>query len=235
MGTTVPLTKTDVEHWLNSVAPGVGLTVLSREAGFSRIRILQQLAGDRVPVETILRVSRVLKLDPLEQLRSFQGYEHLEPSRPDHREVGAYLQWEHLVRGCTAIEFNEPLNEAALGSMTFNEASRQWVDSVDPDGGLRKHLKRVGPISDPGLSKMLNGPLRLDLALLAAQYADIPKVSAFVVARLLTPTEAGWVADERVQWLQGLGKIQRLQLLETRIHAALVREQRNQDFVKHLG
>ena len=100
---------------------------------------------------------------------------------------------------------------------------------------MRKYLQSAGPISNPGLSKMLNGPLRFDLALLAAQYANVPKVSALVAAHLLTPAEAGWVVDERVQWLQGLGKVERLQLVETRIHAALVREQRSQDFINHLG
>ncbi|MDQ0095812.1 hypothetical protein [Paeniglutamicibacter psychrophenolicus] len=72
------LTKTDVGHWLDSVAPGIGLTVLSRQAGFSRIRIIQQLAGDRVQAETIIKVARVLDLNPLEQLRSFKGHEDLE-------------------------------------------------------------------------------------------------------------------------------------------------------------
>lgn len=231
----MPLTKSDVERWLNSVAPGVGITVLSKEAGYSRIRILQQLAGDRVQAETIIKVSRVLGLDPLEQLRSFSGYESFIPSRPDPREIGAFIQWEHLLRACASIEFNERVTEPSLGPIHFGETSRQWIDSIDPDGGLRKHLQGLGPISNQGLSKMLNGSLRLDLALLAAQYADIPKVSAFVAAHLLTPAEAGWVDNERVQWLHGLGKPARLQLVETRIHAALVREQRSQDFINHLG
>lgn len=229
------LTKTDVEHWLDSVAPGIGLTVLSRQAGFSRIRIIQQLAGDRVQVETIIKVARVLDLNPLEQLRSFKGYEHLAPSRPDRREVGAFIQWEHLLRAGAALAFGAPVTEPSLGPTHFGETSRQWIDSIDPDGGLRKHLQAAGPISNPGLSKMLNGPLRLDLALLAAQYAEVPRVSALVAAHLLTPAEAGWAADERVQWLQGLGKLERLQLVETRIHAAIVREQRTQDFINHLG
>lgn len=82
---------------------------------------------------------------------------------------------------------------------------------------------------------MLNGPLRLDLALLAAQYADLSLSSAYVVARLLTPSEAGWAADERVQWLQGLGKIERLKLLEKRFHAARVREERDEDSARHPG
>jgi len=231
----VILTKTDVEHWLDSVAPGIGLTVLSKEAGFSRIRIIQQLAGDRVQVETIIKVARVLGLGPLEQLRSFKDYEHLQPSRPDRREVGAFIQWEHLLRAGAALEFGEPVTESSLGPIHFGETSRQWIDSIDPDGGLRKHLQAAGPISNQGLSKMLNGPLRFDLALLAAQYADVPRVSALVAAHLLTPAEAGWVADERVQWLQGLGKVERLQLVESRIHAAIVREQRTQDFINHLG
>lgn len=229
------LTKTDVEHWLDSVAPGIGLTVLSKQAGFSRIRIIQQLAGDRVQVETIIKVARVLDLRPLEQLRSFPGYEYLEPCSPARREVGAFIQWEQLLRASAALEFGESLTESSLGPIHFGETSRQWIDSIDPDGGLRKHLQTAGPISNPGLSKMLNGPLRLDLALLAAQYADIPMVSALVAAHLLTPAEAGWVADERVQWLQGLGKVERLQLVETRIHAAILREQRTQDFINHLG
>lgn len=82
---------------------------------------------------------------------------------------------------------------------------------------------------------MLNGPLRFDLALLAAQYADIPRVSALVVSGLLSPAEAGWAADERVQWLNRLGRVERLQLVEARIHSVIVREQRTQDFINHLG
>lgn len=229
------LTKNDVEHWLSSVAPGIGLTVLSREAGFSRIRIIQQLAGDRVPVETIIKVSRVLGLSPLEQLRSFQDYEYLEPSRPDRREIGAFIQWEHLLRACAQIEFGEPVTESSLGPAHFGETSRQWIDSIDPDGGLRKHLQVAGPISNQALSKMLNGPLRFDLALHATQYADVPKVSALVAAHLLTPGEAGWADNERTLWFQGLGKMERLQLLESRIHSVMVREQRTQDFINHLG
>nr|AXV46413.1 hypothetical protein pA40H2_p58 [Arthrobacter sp.] len=231
----MPLAKPDVEHWLHAVAPGIGVTVLSQRAGFSRIRIFQQLSGDRVPEETILKVSRVLELDPLEQLRSFQGYEYLESSRPDPREVPAYIRWDYLGRGCAAIELQEPLTESVLGPVCFPGASRQWIDSVDPDGGSRKHLEKTGPISGQGLSKMLNSPLRLDLAVLAAQYADLPLSSAYVVAGLLTPSEAGWAADERVQWLQQQGKIQRLQLLEKRIHAARVREERNRDSARHPG
>lgn len=231
----VPLTKSDVEKWLASVAPGVGLTVLSKEAGFSRIRIIQQLTADRVREETIIKVSRVLGLDPLEQLRSFHGYESFAPSRPDPREIGAYIQWEHLLRACAALEFNERVTEASLGPLLVEGTSRQWIDSIDPDGGLRKHLQELGPISNPGLSNMLNGPLRLDLALLATQYAKVPTISAFVIAHLLTPAEAGWSEHERATWLQELDRTERLQLMETRIHTALVREQRSQDFINHLG
>ncbi len=231
----VPLTKPDVKRWFDSVAPGVGVTVLSIKAGFSRMRIFQQLAGDRVQEETIIKVSRVMGLDPLEQLRTFSGYETLLPSRPDPREVGAFIQWQHLMRACSAIELDEPVTEESLGPKIFGETSRQWIDGIDPDGGLRKHLQERGPISNQGLSKMLNGPLRLDLAVLATQYAQIPEVSALVAARLLSPAEAGWVDNERVQWLQALEKTERLQLVETRIHSAIVREQRSQDFINHLG
>lgn len=229
------LTKSDVEQWLDSVAPGIGLTVLSKQAGFSRIRLIQQLTGDRVQVETIIKVSRVLRLDPLEQLSSFRGFEHLRPSRPGQREVGAFIQWDFLLRACAQIEFGEPVTESMLGPVDFAETSRQWIDSIDPNGGLRKHLQVAGPISNQGLSRMLNGPLRFDLALLAAQYADIPRVSALVVSGLLSPAEAGWAADERVQWLNRLGRVERLQLVEARIHSVIVREQRTQDFINHLG
>lgn len=68
-------------------------------------------------------------------------------------------------------------------------------------------------ISDPGLSKSLNGPLRYGLA-----------VPAFIVSRLLTPAEADWKTDERVGWLQGLATVECLQLLDGRAHASIVRE-----------
>ncbi|GAA1495378.1 hypothetical protein [Paeniglutamicibacter kerguelensis] len=222
------LTQDEVGRWLTSVAPGVGLTVLSREAGFSRVRLRQQLVGDRVSEETIIKISRVLNLHPLEQLRYFTEYQYLEPSRPDPREIGAFIQWEHLLRACAALEFGESLMEQSLGPTHFGETSRQWIDSIDPEGSLRKYLQIAGPISDPGLSKMLGGPLRLDLALLAAQYTGLPKTSAWVVAQLLTPAEAGWDVSERAQWLQGMERTERLDVVETRIHAALMRERRKQ-------
>ena len=223
------LTHGEVGRWLRSVAPGVGVTVLSREAGFSRVRLRQQLASDRVPEETIIKISRVLNLHPLEQLRRFTEYQHLEPSRPDPREIGAYIQWEHLLRACAALEFGDPLTEDFLGPTYFGETSRQWIDSIDPDRRLRTYLQTTGPISSPGLSKMLGGPLRLDLALLAALHADIAPISAWVVARLLTPAEAGWHVDERVQWLQGLEQVERLELLEVRLHATLIRGRGTRD------
>ncbi|MBP2388438.1 hypothetical protein JOF47_004011, partial [Paeniglutamicibacter kerguelensis] len=54
-------------------------------------------------------------------------------------------------------------------------------------------------------------------------------VSALVASQLLTPAEAGWDAEERVQWLHGLGKVERLHLVKGRIHTAIVREQQTRD------
>ncbi|MFC5133021.1 hypothetical protein [Paeniglutamicibacter kerguelensis] len=219
----------DANRWFNTVAPGTGLSVLSKGAGFSRIRILQQMADDRVKEETIIGVSRALHLDPLEQLRTFPGYESLAPSRPEPREVDAFIRWEHLLRACAALELGDPVTDSSLGPTFFRGTSRQWVDSIDPDRGLRKHLQQYGPVTSQGLSSMLNGPLRIDLALLAAKYAGVPQVSALVASQLLTPAEAGWDAEERVQWLHGLGKVERLHLVKGRIHTAIVREQQTRD------
>lgn len=119
----------------------------------------------------------------------------------------------------------ETPTESSLGPLICGETSRQWINDIDPDHGLRKHLQVHGPVSGPGLSKGLNGPLRYGLAVLAVQYAALPPVSALVVSRLLPPAEAGWETDERVRWLQCLATVERLQLLEDRTHAAIVREQ----------
>lgn len=216
----------DFRRWLATVAPDIGFTTLSKAAGYSRMLIRQQLAGDRVQEATVIKVCRVLGLDPLEQLRSFPGLGSLEPARPDSREIGSFIRWEYLLRACAAwwLEGEVP-TESLLGPLFGPETSRQWINDIDPDHGLRKHLQVHGPISSPGLSKGLNGPLRYDLAVLAVQYAALPPVSAMVVSRLLTPTEAGWETDERVRWLQGLATVERLHLLEGRTHMTIVREQ----------
>ena len=218
--------ESEFRRWLSTVAPDIGLTTLSKACGYSRMLIRQQLSGDRVQEATVVKICRVLDLDPLEQLRSFPGHDSLQPSRPDKREIGAFIRWEYLSCACAISDLDgEAPTESSLGPPFGPETSRQWINDIDPDHGLRKHLQVHGPISAPSLSKALNGPLRYDLAVLAVQYAALPPVSALVVSRLLTPTEAGWEPDERVRWLQGLATVERLQLLENRTHAAIVREQ----------
>lgn len=91
----------------------------------------------------------------------------------------------------TGLEGEVP-TESSLGPLFGTETSRQWINGIDPDHGLRKNLQVHGPVSRPGLSKNLNGALRYDLAVLAVQYAALPPVSAVVVPRLLTPAETGW-------------------------------------------
>ena len=175
----------DFRRWLTTVAPNIGLTTLSKAAGYSRMLIRQQLAGDRVQEETVIKVCRVLGIDPL------------EPSRPDSREIGAYIRWEYLLHACAVSGREEEApTESSLGPLLGRETSRQWINDIDPDHGLRKHLQVHGPVSGPGLPKGLNGPLRYDLSILAMRYAASPPVSAFVVSRLLTPAEAGWEPDE---------------------------------------
>lgn len=215
----------DFRRWLTTVAPHIGLTTLSKAAGHSRMLIRQQLAEDRVQESTVIKICRALDLDPLEQLQIFPGHDSLEPSRPDPRETGSFIGWEYLFRACAISDQNvEAPTESSLGPRFGPETSRQWINDIDPGHELRKHLQVHGPISSPGLSKNLNGALRYDLAVLAVQYAALPPVSALVVSRLLTPEEAGWKADERVRWLQGLPTVERLQLLEVRTHAAIMRE-----------
>lgn len=213
----------DVRRWLSGVAPDVGLTVLSTAAGYSRMLIGQQIAGDRVKEETIVRVARVLGLDPLTQLRTFPSHASLAPSCPDTREVGAFIRWEYLLRACASLELGEPITEISLGPVWFGETSRQWINCLDQGRGLRENLERNGQISGPALAKALGGPLRWDLAVLSARFAGVPQASAMVVARLLTPAEAGWKVDERVQWLKALSRQERLSFLERRVHAAVVR------------
>ena len=215
----------DFRRWLTTVAPNIALTTLSKATGHSRMLIRQQLAEDRVQEATVIKVCRVLGLDPLEQLRSFPGHASLGPSRPDSRETGAFIGWEYLFRACAVSgPGGDAPTESSLGPLFGRETSRQWINDIDPDHGLRKHLQVHGPISGPGLSKSLNGPLRYNLAVLAVQYAALPPVSALVVSRLLTPAEAGWESDERVRWLQALATVERLQLLEDRTHGVIVRE-----------
>lgn len=216
-------TGDDVRRWLSGVAPDVGLTVLSTAAGYSRMLIGQQIAGDRVKEETIVRVARVLGLDPLAQLRTFPTLASLAPSRPDALEIGAYIRWDYLLRACASLELGEPITEISLGPVWFGETSRQWINCLDQGRGLRENLERNGPISGPALAKALGRPLRWDLAALSARFAGVPQASAMVVARLLTPAEAGWKVDKRVQWLKALSRQERLSVLERRVYASIVR------------
>lgn len=177
----VVVAEGDFRRWLTTVAPNIGLTTLSKATGHLSMLIRQQLADDWVQEATVIKVCRVLGVDPLEQLRSFSGHDSLEPSRPDSREIGAFIRWEYLLRACAVSgAWREAPTESSLGPLFGRETSRQWINDIDPDHGLRKHLQVHGPVSGPGLSKGLNGPSRFDLAVLAVQYAALPPVSALV-------------------------------------------------------
>lgn len=73
------LGRSEVQSWLDEIAPGAGLVRLAQIAGLPRLRVTQQVRRSSVAPATIAAISRGLGLGPLAELSKFRGLRKIVP------------------------------------------------------------------------------------------------------------------------------------------------------------
>lgn len=228
------LPRSEVQRWLDRVAPGVGLTRLALDAGLPRLRLVQQIGSGSVGEQTVATIARSLNLAPLRELSQFSALADLAPAPPSPGEVLSLVRPEAMLRAAADRLAGQNISEEQLQELGFPELTRQWFDACDT-GELRGHLKAKLGLSQSGLWRMFEKGLRPDVAVVSARWAGFPIGSALVVSRVLTPTEAGWPVDERAALLNAMPLSAVLRAAESRAHELGLREKQAEDFEQNLG
>lgn len=223
-----------VREWFASDCPDISIAKLAAGAGMSRVTLHQQLLRGQVPAKTVVAIARSLGQRPLQTLARFDPYKDLVPSRPVAREVPAFLDWPELLVAVGQIYRDETITEAQLGNMHFPDSSRVWVDSID-SGSIRKIVEDELDLASSNMAAALRTTLKLPLAVAFARAAGTPLSSAFVVADVLTPVEAGWQPEERKEALLALDISGLLNLVTSRSLAAEKYVRRIRQFEVDLG
>lgn len=228
------LGRSEVQQWLDEVAPGTGLVRLAQLAALPRLRITQQVSRGSVLPATIASISRGLGLEPLAELAKFESFEHLASGSPSREELSAFIPTDALLQATVNRLRMAKTLEEELGSESSEDLALNWFALAD-DGNLRTFLQSELGISQPTLWKMLRTRLREDVSLAVAAYAGFAPSSALIVSGTLTASEAGWASECRENWVNTLPLGQLLEVAEKRLREVGKRERSLETFEDHLG
>lgn len=228
------LGRSEVQSWLDAVAPDTGLVRLAQLAGLPRLRVTQQISRGSAAPATITAIARGLGLEPLTELSKFPQFPGIVPSSPAADEIPSFIATAGLLQSTVHRLKSVTIDEAELGDEFYDHVALHWFDCAD-DGNLRAHIQQELGIGQPTLWKMLRTRLREDVSLEIARYANFPLVSALVVSGVLTGKEAGWDADCRSSWVNAepLGHL--LEVTEKRLHDVGKQVRNLETFENHLG
>jgi len=230
----VKLGRSEVQSWLDAVAPGTGLVRLAQLSGLPRLRVTQQVSRGSVAPATVTAIARGLDLDPLTELSKFHQFSGLVPASPAADELPSFIATPGLLQATVHRLKSVITDEAELGEETYDQLALNWFALAD-EGNLRAHIQQELGIAQPTLWKMLRSRLREDVSLEIARYANFPLVSALVVSGVLTGKEAGWDADCRSRWVNNVPLGQLLAVAEKRLHEVGKQERNLEMFENHLG
>ena len=228
------LGRSEVQSWLDAVAPGTGLVRLAQVSNLPRLRVTQQVSRGSVAPSTVAAISRGLNRDPLTELSRFQEFSHIVPAMPTATEMAAFIPTPGLLQAMAHRLNSVVTTEDELGDETYEHAAMYWFACAD-DGNLRAHIQQELEIAQSTLWKMLRTRLREDVSLEIARYANFPLVSTLVVSGVLTGKEAGWDADCRSRWVNAVPLGQLLAVAEKRLHEVGKQVRNLETFENHLG
>ncbi|MGP4968892.1 hypothetical protein [Glutamicibacter ardleyensis] len=226
--------RSEVQSWLDAVAPGTGFVRLAQLSGLPRLRVTQQVSRGSVAAATIAAIARGLDLDPLTELARFHEFADVVPATPFDDEIVAFIPTAGLLQAAVHRLKSVTTDESELGDETYDHLALNWFVLAD-DGNLRAHLQQELGIAQPTLWKMLRTRLREDVAFQIAQYAQFPSVSALVISGVLTGAEAGWEPECRSRWVNAVPLGQLLAVTEKRLHEVGKQVRNLETFENHLG
>jgi hypothetical protein len=230
----VKLGRSEVQPWLDEVAPDLGFVRLAQIAQLPRLRVTQQVGRGSVAPSTIAAIARGLKLDPLTELSRFQVFAGLSSGAPSPQEIAAFIPTPALLQATVHRLTAVKTEESELGNEFYDRLPLNWFNLAD-DGNLRPYILQEVGVTQPTLWKMLRMRLREDVSLAIAAYANFSPASALVVSGVLNGAEAGWGSGCRAQWVNTVPLGQLLEEAEKRLHEVGRHERSRETFENHLG
>ncbi|MGY2743632.1 hypothetical protein [Arthrobacter sp. UYCu723] len=210
----MPLPAKAFQHWLHGVAPTASTADICRISGIKRTTLAQQLVRGKVAENTLVSISRALRLSPLTALASFDHYAELagNPQPPTPAELVSQIATMDLLRA--VIDRSSPADggagaglragRPALSPAPHATSVRNWVDAID-DGELRHRVSAATGVAPQNYSAQLTANrLSPELAVATARAAGVGFTGGLVATGLITEEEAGWPPDAKQSALDAL-------------------------------
>lgn len=199
----MPIPAREFRQWGETVAPGANLSGLAELAHINRKTLGSQLLRGKVLEQVPVAISRSLSINPITTLAGFEGFTGLVHARtlPSSLEVLSQVHYTDILSEIARRGYPEKQPPTELRPFPFADSVRSWLDAIDP-GKMRTHLAETVGISEAAISAQLSlNKLSPQLALEAAQYAQMSPATALVVTGVVYPEEAGWAQDLRLATL----------------------------------
>ncbi len=171
---------------------------VAKLAGVSKSSFFFQRGKGYVEGNTVIALSRALKLNPLEELVKFEGLEIFKPfEQPSQEEILSQLSPEFLMEELLG-RLRHETTEHYPPAMPEVFGLKRWLDTTDLHGQYSQLAKAMGLASTPVLSKKINEN-RLTLGQLVA-LCDYGKLNArfgLVVTGMMDWEEVGLSSNTR--------------------------------------
>lgn len=174
-----------------------------RAAGIKRSTLAQQFVRGRVTVSTIAAVSRSLRQPVIATLAQFPAYKDLQGEFRPPTDAELLSQVSNMDILAEIVRRNgEPLHSVAhppvcLGAIPHRDSVRTWIDAIG-DSDLRKRLAAETGIAPQNLSAQISANrLKAEVAISAAQLADVGVTNGLVATGFISAEEAGWAPNAR--------------------------------------
>lgn len=214
----------EFNDWLRQAGLPQGGAELGRVLGMNRTTIQNQRLRSRITIPTVVAAARAARLNPLDVLGGFQGYEVLADERRAVTDTELLSQVTytdaavHMLKRINA-GLAHSLADTPMSPIPNPDSVRTWIDAIDT-GELRRHIAEKSGVTTSNFSAQLTeNRLAPHLAILASKLCDVSPASGLVVSGLVTPDEAGWPLYGRENALSEMGDIELIDLLAARLAA----------------
>lgn len=197
--------KADVfKAWADSKQPGGGPVTwktIAAQAGTPMVTVLRQKTKDALDPRLVLRISRTMRCDPLQELASFPGYEVLRgaPPRPTEGEILTQVCPRGIFHEISArLHEEDRSTDPPLSPWGgFAYAFVSWVSWAGPRN-YNELIRRRLEISTTAVAKKLSQPqVLVEQVIPVCSAVDLDPVLALVILGHITDEEAGLAPDLR--------------------------------------
>ena len=209
--------------WLQESGLPPGGAELSKLLGMKRTTIQNQRLRGRMSVQTVIAAARAARLNPLNVLGTFEGYEALaQELRPvTVAELLSQITYAdasvHMLSRMHP-QFAQRLGDVPMSQIPSADSVRSWIEAIDPGDLRRAVTEQSGVMASNFSAQLTENRLAPHLALLVSELCDVSAASGLVVSGLITPAEAGWPLNGRETALSEMGDLELIDLMATRLN-----------------